>query len=64
MRLTSIGIAREIASPLHKRAPLMLAARDRVAAHRAQHARVAELRLRSNDGVGDVVVDCLPHRPD
>lgn len=60
--LTSISITREVPSPLHKRAALILAARDRVAAHRRQHTRVRELRLRGDDAVRDVVVDGLPYR--
>ena len=54
---TGISITAEVACPLHKGASLQLPARDRVAAHGAQHARVRQLGLGGDDTVGDVVVD-------
>lgn len=56
---TSVCIAGEVASPLHKRAALGLARRDRVEADSADDAGVAELRLGRDDRVGDVVVNRL-----
>lgn len=58
-RLTSVGIAGEVASPLDEGAALVLARGDSKAADSAEHTGVGELRLRSDDAVGNVVVDGL-----
>lgn len=58
-RLTSIGIAGEVTSPLDEGAALEIARSDREQADSGQDRSVAELRLRSDDTVGDVVVDGL-----
>lgn len=58
-RPTSIGIARELAAPLHKRVALVLARRDGEEAHGAQDRRVRQLGRGRYDRVGDVVVDGL-----
>ena len=42
---TRIGIAREVPSPLYKRAALQIAASDTVAANGAQDGRIGELWL-------------------
>lgn len=55
----SVGIAREVASPLDESATLSLARGDWVQTNGADNAGVAELRLGRDDGVGDVVVDRL-----
>jgi hypothetical protein len=54
---TSIGVAGEVASPFDEGAVLKLARGDGVAADGADDAGVRELRLGSDDAVGDVVVD-------
>ena len=56
---TSISITGEIARPLNERLSLVVAGCDREEANGAHDARVAELRLGSDDRVGYVVVDRL-----
>ena len=58
-RLTSVGIAGEISSPLDEGATLEIARCDGVQADGREDGRVAELGLGSNNAVGDVVVDSL-----
>jgi len=57
--LTSIGIAREVASPLNVGATLSLAGGHGIEADGGEDGRVAQLRLGGDDAVGDVMVDGL-----
>lgn len=55
--LAGVGIATEISTPLYESAAFQLARGDRIAADGAKDARVRELRLRCDHGVGDVMID-------
>ena len=57
--LTSISVAREVASPLNEGSALVRARSDREAADSAENAGVAQGWLRGDDGVGDGVLDAL-----
>jgi hypothetical protein len=57
--LTSIGIAREVASVLDEGGTLKVTAGDGVAADGGDDGGVGQGGLGADDGVGDVVVDGL-----
>jgi glucose-6-phosphate dehydrogenase assembly protein OpcA len=57
--LTCIGITGEVARPSYKGVTLMLTRGNRPEADGANNRRVAQGRLRGDNGVGEVVVDAL-----
>ena len=60
--LTGISVAGEVAAPLHERSARMRSARDLEAANSADGRSEAERGLRSDDAVGDVMVESLAAR--
>jgi hypothetical protein len=59
VRLTSIGIAGEVASPGDEGLALVRTRGDGVCADGRDDGRVRQLRLGGDDAVGDEVVDAL-----